>query len=575
MGYQFGMGVACLRYSVLPALNQCLWCFQDLKIMMEFGCLMSIKKKTMVLMIAGLFLLIVQLADAASTKTPFTSVSAQATYNALTAAGSTGVMLDTRTADEYYGCGQPWNSNNGVCTDPDAYNGTPKWVVSGVPDAVRLPFNIPYWYAGVVTGTGAPEDEAMVRSLIEELLAAGTINFNTEIYLLCRTAYRSYYMADWMDDQTFYNARTGTTEYFSKLINIDADGTPGGGQGGMQEWNAQGLPRWSNYGDKTMPPQIISYAPDKNGYTETVSNEVPFIVSILEPRLPGNSAISYSTVLNTCVGAVELPSLSTTDLCDTTDTPANTLITHYNLTLTLSNGNYLWTSGSENYHPSLGSLQQTSPNATYAGHDTRNLTVDVIVACADNDNDTYSPDGGDCGLVDCDDNNDTVFPGADDSLCNGIDNNCDGVVDEGYTSSSTSCGVGICASLGLLECVNGGEVDSCVAGTPDTEGPFGDATCSDGIDNDCDGAIDIADSDCVVCTDNDGDGYFVEGGDCGTVDCDDSDTTVNTGATEGPPGDPTCIDAKDNDCDGWIDSDDSDCQDSGRRMHHHRGHGGG
>ena len=29
---------------------------------------------------------------------------------------------------------------------------------------------------------------------------------------------------------------------------------------------------------------------------------------------------------------------------------------------------------------------------------------------------------------DCDDNNPTVFPGANDSVCDGIDNNCDGVV---------------------------------------------------------------------------------------------------------------------------------------------------
>ena len=48
------------------------------------------------------------------------------------------------------------------------------------------------------------------------------------------------------------------------------------------------------------------------------------------------------------------------------------------------------------------------------------------------------------------------------------------------------------------------------------------------------------------CTDSDGDGYSVEGGCCGTVDCDDSDPDIYPGATE------TCDDGKDNNCDGSI-----------------------
>ena len=36
-------------------------------------------------------------------------------------------------------------------------------------------------------------------------------------------------------------------------------------------------------------------------------------------------------------------------------------------------------------------------------------------------------------------------------------------------------------------------------------------------------------------------------------DCDDEDAEINPGATEDPPGDPTCSDAFDNDCDGSAD----------------------
>jgi len=42
-------------------------------------------------------------------------------------------------------------------------------------------------------------------------------------------------------------------------------------------------------------------------------------------------------------------------------------------------------------------------------------------------------------------------------------------------------------------------------------------------------------------------------------DCDDSNPEVNPAATEGPEGDPTCSDTLDNDCDGSTDLDDTGC----------------
>ncbi|MGH2794558.1 MAG: hypothetical protein ACRDKG_09660 [Actinomycetota bacterium] len=95
-----------------------------------------------------------------------------------------------------------------------------------------------------------------------------------------------------------------------------------------------------------------------------------------------------------------------------------------------------------------------------------------------------------------------------------------------------------------------------------TEGPPGDETCSDGIDNDGDGKTDQEDEDCQepegppgdpTCSDgidNDGDGL---------TDGDDPDCQGD----EGPPGDETCSDGIDNDGDGLTDGDDPDCQDGG------------
>ena len=107
-------------------------------------------------------------------------------------------------------------------------------------------------------------------------------------------------------------------------------------------------------------------------------------------------------------------------------------------------------------------------------------------SCTDNDGDGYAVEGGDCGSVDCDDSNAAINPAAEE-LCDGADNNCDGSVDEGFDADGdgyTTCG-GDCDDTN--QDVN----------LRATEGPAGDATCSDGLDNDCDGAIDDADSGCI------------------------------------------------------------------------------
>ncbi len=61
------------------------------------------------------------------------------------------------------------------------------------------------------------------------------------------------------------------------------------------------------------------------------------------------------------------------------------------------------------------------------------------------------------------------------------------------------------------------------------------------------------------CTDGDEDGYNIEGGPCGPVDCNDIDATINPGVEEGPAGEAVCSDTEDNDCDGASDGADSGC----------------
>jgi cysteine-rich repeat protein len=55
-------------------------------------------------------------------------------------------------------------------------------------------------------------------------------------------------------------------------------------------------------------------------------------------------------------------------------------------------------------------------------------------------------------------------------------------------------------------------------------------------------------------------GEFCDDGNTVSGDCCSSTCNVEAGTTEGPMGNPTCSDALDNDCDGLVDATDPNCQ---------------
>jgi Cys-rich repeat protein len=220
-------------------------------------------------------------------------------------------------------------------------------------------------------------------------------------------------------------------------------------------------------------------------------------------------------------------------------------------------------------------------------------------------------DGADA-TVDCDDQDPRRAPGAVE-VCNGLDDDCDGAIDEGCgaqpCTTNTDCAAGQVCVAGV--CTVGGDPDDTdgdgvpdvgdvcpgipdpAQGDRDGDG-LGDACdsdadndgsplgvdcddrdplrtpgrpelCGDGVDNDCDGLVDEgcaalacnADADCPagqrcdaaagLCVPVDPDADADGDGVPASQDCDDEDAARNPGQPE------VCGDGVDNDCDGQVD----------------------
>ena len=205
---------------------------------------------------------------------------------------------------------------------------------------------------------------------------------------------------------------------------------------------------------------------------------------------------------------------------------------------------------------------------------------------ADSDNDSYGdltntisvinstpPAGYVTDSTDCNDGNASINPGATE-LCNGIDDNCDGQIDEGCNTTTWYAD---------NDADNYGDITNSTVSQTQPVGYVADSTdCNDnnaainpgatelcnGIDDNCDGQIDEGCNTTTWYADNDGDNY----GDitnstvsqtqpvgyvADSTDCNDNNAAINPGATE------VCGNGIDDNCNGQIDENNASVADAG------------
>jgi len=172
---------------------------------------------------------------------------------------------------------------------------------------------------------------------------------------------------------------------------------------------------------------------------------------------------------------------------------------------------------SDSFYGSIINFEEVSP-----------IPISINIRVRDMDGDGYDSQADCVGGTDCNDEDASIFPNAQE-ICDNKDNNCDEIIDS--FEESRNCGLGICAGGKETRlCTNGSWSNWSTCSTFHLARP---EECN-GLDDDCDGIIPSNELDI------DWDGYL------SCNDCNDNDPTIHPGALE-------ICDSVDNNCVSGID----------------------
>jgi len=289
------------------------------------------------------------------------------------------------------------------------------------------------------------------------------------------------------------------------------------------------------------------YAFDASGCAEEICSplwggETPLVDDHQNPAVAdgklymGSNGTFYAFDANGCEGSECSPLWVTETSCSSFDHPpsvANGVVyttcgNSYLYAFDASTGDILW----QYYTAGTGYPMRSQPTIVN-GRLYHAATFDFrlyafYLDCVDMDGDGYADEA--CGGTDCDDSDPEVNPGVDE-VCDEIDWNCSGdpfdkdADGDGHFDDDPVC-------MG----------EDCDDSDPDTY-PGAEEIC-DGKDNNCDDLVPVDER-----IDEDLDGWLF------CADCDDRAPDVNPGVGE------VCDNEIDDDCDGLIDCEDSDCLD--------------